>query len=37
MALLSELGVDPVMTRSTVEHLARAAEQGVPALPEPPT
>lgn len=33
MELLTSLGVDPVMTRSTVEHLARTAEQGVPDLP----
>ncbi len=31
--LLESLGVDPVMTRATVEHLARVAERGVPALP----
>jgi 3-hydroxyisobutyrate dehydrogenase-like beta-hydroxyacid dehydrogenase len=31
--LLVALGVDPVMTRSTVEHLARTAELGVPELP----
>ena len=33
MELLESLGVDPVMTRSTVDHLARTAEQGVPELP----
>ncbi|MDY7102777.1 MAG: DUF1932 domain-containing protein [Actinomycetota bacterium] len=31
--LLSALGVDPVMTRSTVEHLARTATEGIPELP----
>jgi 3-hydroxyisobutyrate dehydrogenase-like beta-hydroxyacid dehydrogenase len=31
--LLAELGIDPVMTRATVEHLARTAEYGVPELP----
>lgn len=34
MELLDSLGVDPVMTRSTVEHLARIAHEGVPELPE---
>jgi 3-hydroxyisobutyrate dehydrogenase-like beta-hydroxyacid dehydrogenase len=33
MELLDELGVDPVMTRATVEHLARIADDGVPELP----
>ncbi len=33
VALLEELGVDPVMTRSTVERLRRVFEEGVP---EPP-
>ena len=32
--LLEALGVDPVMTRSTVEHLVRVAASGVPELPE---
>jgi 3-hydroxyisobutyrate dehydrogenase-like beta-hydroxyacid dehydrogenase len=31
--LLIELGVDPVMTRATVEHLARVPVRGVPELP----
>lgn len=31
--LLAGLGVDPVMTRATVEHLARVGELGVPELP----
>ncbi len=31
--LLVESGVEPVMTRSTVEHLRRTADQGVPELP----
>jgi 3-hydroxyisobutyrate dehydrogenase-like beta-hydroxyacid dehydrogenase len=31
--LLAGLGVDPVMTRATVEHLARTADDGVPELP----
>ncbi len=31
--LLEELGVDPLMTRSTVERLRRVFEEGVP---EPP-
>lgn len=33
MELLDGLGVDPVMTRATVEHLARTAHHGVPELP----
>lgn len=32
--LLESLGVDPVMTRSTVEHLRAVAAHGVPELPE---
>jgi 3-hydroxyisobutyrate dehydrogenase-like beta-hydroxyacid dehydrogenase len=32
-ALLAELGVDPLMTRSTVESLRRIAEEGLPPLP----
>lgn len=31
--LLCGLGVDPVMTRATVEHLAHTGEHGVPELP----
>lgn len=31
--LLTALGVDPVMTHSTAEHLALVAERGVPDLP----
>jgi 3-hydroxyisobutyrate dehydrogenase-like beta-hydroxyacid dehydrogenase len=31
--LLTSLGVDPLMTRSTVEHLARTPVDGVPELP----
>lgn len=31
--LLAALGVDPVMTRSTVEHLSQVAGRGVPDLP----
>ena len=33
MALLEELGVDPIMTRSTVQSHKQALEQGVPAIP----
>jgi 3-hydroxyisobutyrate dehydrogenase-like beta-hydroxyacid dehydrogenase len=33
--LLAELGVDPVMTTSTVESLRRVVHDGVPAIPEP--
>jgi Domain of unknown function (DUF1932) len=32
-ALLEELGVEPVMTRSTVENLRRVPAEGVPTLP----
>ena len=32
--LLRSLGVDPVMTRATVAHLARIAADGVPPVPE---
>ena len=32
-ALLSSLGVDPVMTRATVEALRHAARHGVPEVP----
>ena len=32
--LLNDLGVDPVMTRSTVESLRRVPEQGVPVIPD---
>jgi 3-hydroxyisobutyrate dehydrogenase-like beta-hydroxyacid dehydrogenase len=32
-ALLSELGVDPLMTRSTIESLRRITEEGLPPLP----
>jgi hypothetical protein len=34
--LLAELGVDPVMTRSTVAHLAGLADgtESLPALPD---
>jgi 3-hydroxyisobutyrate dehydrogenase-like beta-hydroxyacid dehydrogenase len=31
-ALLAELGVDPVMTRSTIESLRRITEEGLPPL-----
>jgi hypothetical protein len=31
-ALLSELGVDPLMTRSTIESLRRITEEGLPPL-----
>lgn len=31
--LLASLGIDPVMTRSTVEHLARTPVDGIPELP----
>jgi len=34
--LLAELGVDPVMTRSTVESLRRAVDTPLPNLPDPP-
>ena len=30
---LDELGVEPVMTRATVEHLHRLAGEGLPPLP----
>ena len=33
-ALLEELGVDPVMTRATVENLRRIPEDGMPVIPE---
>lgn len=33
--LLIELGVDPVMTASTVESLRRVLRDGLPAIPEP--
>ena len=33
MALLEELGVDPVMTRSTVQSHKDVLEQGVPLIP----
>jgi 3-hydroxyisobutyrate dehydrogenase-like beta-hydroxyacid dehydrogenase len=33
--LLEELGIDPVMTRATVEGLARIPDIGVPDIPEP--
>jgi hypothetical protein len=33
MALLEELGVDPVMTRSTVQSHKDVLEQGVPVIP----
>lgn len=33
MALLEELGVDPVMTRSTVESHRRVLDEGVPPVP----
>lgn len=33
-ALLEELGVDPVMTRATVENLRRIPEDGMPIIPE---
>jgi 3-hydroxyisobutyrate dehydrogenase-like beta-hydroxyacid dehydrogenase len=32
-SLLTELGVDPVMTRSTIESLRRISEDGLPPLP----
>jgi 3-hydroxyisobutyrate dehydrogenase-like beta-hydroxyacid dehydrogenase len=32
-ALLTELGVDPLMTRSTIESLRRITEEGLPPLP----
>lgn len=32
-ALLDDLGIDPVMTHSTVESLRRIPEEGVPAVP----
>jgi 3-hydroxyisobutyrate dehydrogenase-like beta-hydroxyacid dehydrogenase len=34
-ALLDDLGVDPVMTRSTVESLRRIPNEGVPTVPAP--
>lgn len=33
-ALLEDLGVDPVMTRATVENLRRIPDDGMPAIPE---
>ena len=30
---LAELGVEPVMTRATIEHLQRLAGEGLPPLP----
>jgi 3-hydroxyisobutyrate dehydrogenase-like beta-hydroxyacid dehydrogenase len=33
VALLEELGIDPVMTRATVENLRRIPDEGVPRLP----
>jgi 3-hydroxyisobutyrate dehydrogenase-like beta-hydroxyacid dehydrogenase len=32
-ALLADLGVDPVMTRATVENLRRVPEEGLPPIP----
>ena len=34
VALLEELGIDPVMTRSTVESLRRIPAQGLPVIPQ---
>ena len=31
--MLESLGIEPVMTRATVESLRRAADHGVPAVP----
>ena len=31
--MLEQLGVDPVVTRATVESLRRVPEEGVPPLP----
>jgi len=36
VALLTELGIDPLMTRSTVESLRRVVRDGVPAVPPAP-
>ncbi len=33
MAMLNELGVDPIMTRATVENLRRIPEEGLPEIP----
>ena len=33
--LLQELGVEPVMTRGTVENLRRLLDQGLPPIPSP--
>lgn len=33
MAMLNELGVDPIMTRATVENLRRIPEEGIPEIP----
>lgn len=35
--LLDELGVEPIMTRGTVENLRRIPDEGLPSLPETPS
>jgi 3-hydroxyisobutyrate dehydrogenase-like beta-hydroxyacid dehydrogenase len=35
-AMLAELGVEPIMTRATVENLRRMPEEGLPPIPVPP-